>query len=473
MKAPTEEGAPIAPSQPRRENNWAVGTLTYTTGGLVVLFCWLLWGDFAWSMRDRAIPPVMQLLFKKYGASDLLLGILFSSLPIALGLLTGPFISYFSDRHRGRWGRRIPYLMATTPFIVVSLVGLALSPTLGGWIHRTLGENSPGLNHSTLIFLGVFWIVFEFACGVANMVFGGLVNDVVPQTVVGRFYGFFRILSLIAGFLFTYWIIGYSETGYAWIFIGVGVLYGAGFTMMCLKVKEGQYPPPERPAEPDAPISERLVAAATVYLKDGYSHSYYLWFFAATILAGLAFTPFNLFSILYAKSLGMGITDYGKYQALTYAISLCLSYPLGALSDRFHPLRMTIAAIALYALTMLWCSLRVDGQASFAVALVAQSVLTGSFFTVSASLPQRLLPREKFASIGSAGGTISCLIGIAFAPALGLLLDHTGHDYRNTFYVGFVFAVLALIANLILHRRFMALGGPGHYVPPLSNDVKL
>ena len=49
------------PAQPKR---WRVGTLVYSTGGLVVLFCWLLWGDFAWSMKDRSIQGVVQLLLR-------------------------------------------------------------------------------------------------------------------------------------------------------------------------------------------------------------------------------------------------------------------------------------------------------------------------------------------------------------------------------------------------------------------------
>ena len=162
----------------------------------------------------------------------------------------------------------------------------------------------------------------------------------------------------------------------------------------------------------------------------------------------------------------MDLGYYGKCQTLTYVISLCLSYPLGALCDRFHPLRMVIATVAVHAVTMLWCGLRVGDQNSFAIALVVQSVVTGSFFTVTSSLGQRLLPRDKFASIGSAGGTIGCIVGIGFAPALGLLLDSSGHDYRITFFVSFVLAVLALWANLALHRRFMKLGGPDSYVAP-------
>ena len=30
---------------------WRAGTLTYTTGGLVLLCFWLLWGDFPWAMK--------------------------------------------------------------------------------------------------------------------------------------------------------------------------------------------------------------------------------------------------------------------------------------------------------------------------------------------------------------------------------------------------------------------------------------
>jgi hypothetical protein len=34
---------------------WRIGTLVYTTSSLIVLFSWLLWGDFAYQLRDRAL----------------------------------------------------------------------------------------------------------------------------------------------------------------------------------------------------------------------------------------------------------------------------------------------------------------------------------------------------------------------------------------------------------------------------------
>ena len=45
---------------------WRNGTLVYTAGGLAVLFLWLMWGDFAYSMKDRATGTVAALMLKKF-----------------------------------------------------------------------------------------------------------------------------------------------------------------------------------------------------------------------------------------------------------------------------------------------------------------------------------------------------------------------------------------------------------------------
>ena len=445
------------------KKTWSVGALTYTTGGLVAIFCWLLWGDFAWAMRDRSILPVMQLMCKKYGATDIVIGLLFSSVPTALGLLTGPFICYLSDNHRGRWGRRIPYLLLTTPFIVASIIGLAFAPQIGAYMHRVMG-GAMGLDRSVLIFLGFFLVIFEFACGIANMIFGGLVYDVVPVSLIGRFYGLFRVVSLLAGILFSYSLFGKSETHFFWIFLGIGILYGVGFTMLCLRVKEGSYPPPPRRTETD--WMKRFFAAAGAYLKRGYGNSYYLWYFAATILASLTVVPGNLYGLYYAMSLHMSRDAYGKYLSYSFVISLCLAYPLGALADRFHPLRLIIVTTALGMALSLFNALYPFDAHTYGYSLIIGSVLGGAFYTVSLSLPQKLLPRDNFAQIGSAGGTIGCIVGIAFAPALGIFLDFRDHNYRLIFHIGFVLSAISLVVNIVLHYKFMVLGGPKHYVAP-------
>lgn len=441
---------------------WTVGTLTYTTGGLVVLFCWLLWGDFAWSMKDRAIPPIVQLLLKKFGSSDFAAGLLFGSLPPAIGIFLGPVISYKSDRHRGPWGRRIPFLLIPTPIAVLAIAGLAFSPVLGAAMARWLGSGWSA-NTCTLVFLGLFWMLFEFATVTANSVYNALINDVVPQPVLGRFYGLFRALSLIAAILFNYWLMGKADTAYVWIFLGMGAFYGVGFTIMCVKIKEGNYPPLPQDTGHNP---QGALRAAAAYFSECFGHSYYWWFFIVTTVAGIATGPVNLYSIFYAESVRMSLGTYANCLALTYTISLVLAWPLGWLADRLHPLRLAMAALALYAAAMLWGGLFARDAHNFAIALVAHGVAAGIWVTSTASLSQRLLPRDKFAQFASAGGIVANISWMLLAPIAGYCLDHVHHDYRYTFYMGLALSIAGLIGCLFLHRKFMALGGPKNYIAP-------
>jgi hypothetical protein len=72
---------------------WKAGTLVFSGAGLVVLFCWLLWGDFAWQMKERAAVPVAQLMLRQLQASDFVVGLLVGSIPAAIGFIITPIIS--------------------------------------------------------------------------------------------------------------------------------------------------------------------------------------------------------------------------------------------------------------------------------------------------------------------------------------------------------------------------------------------
>ncbi|XHR27663.1 MAG: MFS transporter [Chthoniobacteraceae bacterium] len=443
---------------------WTVGTLTYTSAGLIALFCWLLWGDFAWSMKDRSILPAIQLLLKKYGASDTFSGILIGALPAAINIILTPIISYKSDYYRSRWGRRIPFILAATPLATLALFGVAFSPSIGTLIHWALGSWSPGMDTSILISIAVCWTVSGIA-GTAYSIFLALINDVVPESLLGRFFGMFRALSLIAGMIFNTWLLDKSETRYAEIFVGIGLFYGIGFTLSCFKVKEGEYPPPPVVTTPSH-AHGGVFGSIFSYLTDCFGHSYYLCFFATFALMSTAFYPINLFSLYYAKSLGMNMSGYGYCLTLTYLISLIISYPLGVLADRFHPLRVSLIIQVFYGIVSLLGGIFAMTPWTFAIGFIAHGVLSGTWFTASASLGQRLLPKDKFAQFYSAMGIVTCFGALLISPIMGKILDCTDHAYRNTFYVGFLLTAASLAFGWKLHRRFMELGGPKNYIAP-------
>lgn len=467
---------------------WSAGTLTYTSGGLVVLFCWLLFGDFAWSMRDRSVGPMAQWYLNSLNVPNVLFGLLISSFPALLGLILGPIISVKSDRHRGRWGRRIPFLLITTPFAALGMIGLSLTPMLTRWLHGVCAPDHAWGNrlHALLdgtragawlltvlqnemvvavVCFGVFWAIFEVSTIAAQAVFGGLINDVVPRPLLGRFYGLFRAISLIDGMIFNYWIMGVMPSHFALILMAVGIFYALAFFLVCTRVKEGAYPPPPAELPGEGPL-KRSAGAVTTYFKECFSNPYYLSVFLLITAAGLVFLPVNTFAIPYARSLGIGMDVYGRFLALTFLISLGLSFFLGWLADRFHPLRMAMFTLAGYALVSAWGACNASDQTSFLIAWVLHGVLSGCYMTSAATLAQRLFPQARFAQFASAAGITGSFAHMGLAPLVGSLIDNSGHVYRHTFTVGCVLALIALAAAGLVHRQFMRLGGPTGYVPP-------
>jgi MFS family permease len=461
---PGAQPIPAGVAAEPRQKVWQVGTLHYTFGGLVILFCWILWGDFASSMRGRLLEPLLPVMLKSFGASDTLVAALLSSVPAAMALFLSPIVSYRSDRHRGRWGRRIPYILVSAPLASVFMIGLAFSQTIGGAIHQAWGAGAPNPVTLTLIVFAFFSIGFNFAAIITGSVFGALINDVVPASFLGRFGGLFRVVDLSAAILFNFCLIGTAQMHTEWVFGVVGLLYGVGVVMMCLRVKEGEYPPPA-----DVKPGERksFLAACKIYFKECFSIPYYLWVFIGTTLAGMCFAPVNMYATIYAtRSLGISLARYGRYTGSCYIVSLCLAYPLGVLVDRLHPLRMVILALALYAIVMLGGIFYATTADRFLIAYVAHTVLSGCFYTTSFSLGQRLFPRSTFAQFASAAGLVGSAAGIVLPFLIGFALDLSGSQYRYTFLMGSILAMVATALMLVVHAWFMRLGGPKGYVAP-------
>jgi MFS family permease len=459
---------PAAPAAAKK--TWRAGTLVYTGAGLAALFFWLLLGDFSWSLRDRSVAPMAQWYLNHLGVSSLLFGLLISSLPAALGLVLGPVISVKSDRHRGPRGRRVPFLLVTTPVAALGMVGLGLTPLIARGIHAVL----PGAGETlaAVVSFGVFWTMWEVGTIASKAVFNGLVNDVVPKPLLGRFYGLFRAIGLLDGMVFNFWIMGLVPAHFTLILCVVGVFYGMTFMVVCLKVREGGYPPPPPPESAGggggavAGWARRGAAETRRYCRECFSRSYYVAVFALLMLAGVQSVPVNVFTIPQAKALGVSMDVYGKFVALSFLISLCLSFFIGWLADRFHPLRMAMVTLAGYAAVAVWGGFCATTPAAFLAAWVLHSVLGGAYLTGAASLGQRLFPHARFAQFASAGEAFVAVANMVLAPAVGLLIDATGKDYRLTFFAGAALSCGALGCAAYVHTRFKRLGGPANYVAP-------
>jgi MFS family permease len=463
--APTPSGSPrpesLSKAVPLRERVWAVGTLKYSFGALVLLFIWLLLGDFSYMLRERSANPVTQLMLKKYEASDLMNGIFMLTIPWAVILMVGPLVSYWSDRHRGPRGRRIPFLLYPAPFVTLSMIGLAYSPPIGAWLHGVLGGSPATVNQTIVLVMALFWTLFEIGAVVSNALFNGLINDVVPREMLGRFYGMFRAVSLGAGILFNYGLIGHADTHYTPILAAVGIIYGVGFSLMCLRVKEGEYPPP-----PPAREGNVAVNLFRDYWRDCFNRPYYLLVFVFLALANLSFIPVNTFSIRAAKAYDMSMQTYGIFLVVTYIISFVAAFPLGWLADRIHPIRVGIGVMVAYTIVAAGGYFFVHDAQSFGWVLLVHGVISGGFMTGAAALPQMLFPNSKFAQFAAAAGFLAAGLNMSLGPLLGLSLDFLGNDYRFTFLWGGAIALTSVIFGVVVYLRWQRLGGQVRYIAP-------
>jgi MFS family permease len=203
-----------------------------------------------------------------------------------------------------------------------------------------------------------------------------------------------------------------------------------------------------------------------MYVRECYGSPYYLRVFLAMALAGLALGPVNSFSVLYAKQLGVDMQTYGYYQAFFFSCSIVLAYGLGWLADRFHPLRLSMAAMAFYGVAMVAGGFLIHDARSFGLFFILHGVLSGVYFTAAASLGQRLFPKARFAQFASAAGILNGVLFIIMPASLGVFLDWSGHQYRYSFLLAGVIAAFAVVALWNVHGRFMRLGGPRHYSAP-------
>lgn len=442
-------------------NTRSAGALTYTSWGLVTLICWLLFGEFAISMRERSAIPSATELLRQYHASDTVISLLIAALPAAISIIVGPIISYRSDRYRSNRGRRIPFLLWQTPLTALFMIGLGLSPWLGAAIDALLGAASPGLDFCVLTLFAAFWTMFETMAIMTLSIYVGLVNDVVPSGLQGRFYSGVRVVSLGAGIIFNTTIFKLTEHHLMEIFVGIGVLSGIGTTLMCLKVREGQYA--GRHLE-TAAAPASFTAAARSYFVECFSKPYYLYIFAAMMFACIAPMPFNTFSQIYAGKLGISKAELGNLLAASFTMSMAMAFLIGVAVDRFSALMVTTGIMFLYFASSVFGYFLIEsGDHNFRVAYICHVVITGGYYTAVASLPMRLFPKDRFMQFNSAAFLMSHGAAALVSVIQGPILDYSDHNYKLTLLFGAFFAFSAV---LLLMKVRINLGAiPGEDLP--------
>jgi len=452
---PGEAGSP-------KEKVFTVGSLIYTRAGLLSLFGWLLWGDFILTLMESVMPSLTPLLLKTHGASNREIVFIGSTIFMILNSALNPIISYQSDRLRSRWGRRRPFIVVTTPFVVLFLAAIPFAPEILSGI-RSVGILDRLLSISPLAPLILMFIFLVAGFQAFNMfissVYYYLIPDVVPKEFLGRFYSLFRVFGAAAGMGYNYFIFGTAETHMRSIFVLTSLVYGFAILLMCWRVKEGEYPPAIVEAH------GRWWSGIHNYAKECFGYSYYWWVFLAYSALGWGSAGNVVTVFFYRDDLGFSLDFIGKMTAWSGFLFLVLSYPMGMLIDRWGSHKTIILGTALVPIfSILTFFLAVDKESAI-VWMMLRSLPLALSGMAAMKWTVDVYPHDRYGQFGSAGALFSSIGGIVAASVFGWWIDWV-KAYRYLFLWNAFFSVMGLVALLIVYRRWKVLGGPENYHAP-------
>jgi MFS family permease len=273
------------------------------------------------------------------------------------------------------------------------------------------------------------------------------------------------------------------------ILIGAAILYLVGFGLLCLNIREGEYPPPP----PYIGGKKGTLAATVTYLKETHSDRLYWYQWLGNIIgaigggaggigSNLSLTPFAL---LFYLAIGMSTAQIG-YIFGTIGVSVgFMVLVTGWLADKYHPIRVAMAGTILGTfvvtpLNFIWLFWHFSPQTAFhinlamAIFLMAPSIAMVGVY--DPPLLMRLFPRSRFGQFCSVNAVWRSGGGMLSGILVGLFLDHlsksVGKD-RAYFFIPvwqFIFAAPGFFLLLALYRRWKELGGDKSYVAPVLQN---
>lgn len=264
---------------------YRVGTLQYTKASLAMLFGWMVWGHICFDLfESHGGYTIMNLYLQdNFHVSNLTVNILFNVIPMVMGTIMTPIISFKSDRTRSRWGRRIPYILFTAPFLSLFAAAIGYSDDIIQWCMAHVPETSLINPFTVALFIIAFMTIgYTFFNEFVGCVYYYLLPDVMPRAFIGRYQGVARMVSTASGIAVNLYIIPYQLTHIKAIHVGLAIMYFFGFSILCLFVKEGEYPPVEDVTE-ETKFSDKV----KLYFRECFTHPIFILLYISTACTAL------------------------------------------------------------------------------------------------------------------------------------------------------------------------------------------
>ncbi len=469
------------------------GTLVYTVPKLILVFFWMMVGFLVFNVCTTLPAKMLPIQLEQVGASDTSKMIILTTIGGILNMTVCPYVGFVSDRHRGRWGRRIPYILFSLPFICVALVLFAFTDRIGPWFSglvAPLVATSPAT--MTVLAIAVVMFMYQFYYMYVGSVIHYITNDIIPKEFFGQIIAVINIAVCLGNTLFSVLLYKHAEHWYREIFIGSAVIYGAGILLMCLFVKEGEYPPLEVEGESGASDKKRTVGTVfrnwlngiMVFVKESFSNRIYLLRYLLTMLGSVGGVVW-IYTFFLRRELNLDLDAMGKTDGYAGLVNLCPYFLallfFGVLVNRWHPVRIVIYnTIIGFAGLLIGCrwifgTLSSDVFIYSTLIMAAAQIPLTTIRSVS-GMPFEMLtfPRSRFGSFCSMQALVrSCCVTLA-GLAVGVIMDCVSDFWPSggTAYYRYIalwplfFGIFQVVVAFMLYREWNRLGGYKNYSCP-------
>jgi MFS family permease len=304
---------------------------------------------------------------------------------------------------------------------------------------------------------GILVAAFQIFNMFISSIYYYLIVDVVPESFLGRFNSLMQIVGASSGFIFNYFIFGLAKMHMHEIFIGIALIYGVFITVMCLKVKEGEYPASDKKEEND-----HWWRSICNYGVECFGHPFYwlVFFVYSLFIWSNVSNVFNIF--LFRDQIGLTLDQIGKLTAYVGVTSIIIIYPFGILIDRWGSHKSLIMGMVGFCVIRVASFFLVTDYWSLLVMYISWNIfwylVLLSFFKWTVDL----YPRKLYGQFASAGAMASSIGGAVLGPLCGLFFDWV-HDYRYVLLWPVAFQLVGILVAVIIYRKWKSMGGKAGY----------
>ena len=321
-----------------------------------------------------------------------------------------------SDRYRGKWGRRKPFILFG--FVVAGLFTIVFA----------FADHIESVKYA-VPFIVVADALMMVGFGAAyDGTFGGYVTDITNVNNRGRVQSIIQIITSLGGVV-TSAIAGFTvdNLGYKFFFIAIGVLMIVAGILGGIFLQDKPLPveASSDKKKKKSLISELLSNFSIKSIKE--NKDLFLLLLAVTIW-GCGWYAVVMYMLIYQMHyLGFSATEAGLASAISSIIGLFLAMPIGALSDKVGRKKITVISLILMIASALGFSFIKPGI-SFVGFVIFQVILMlplSGFGVCGNAWAKDLFPKGKTAQFAGISLIFIVTLPMIIGTSLGSLVIKT------------------------------------------------